>query len=322
MYPLKFVPIYKRKIWGGRNLEDVFARDLPVGHIGESWEISDHGDDKSRIANGKYKGKTLQEIITVEGEDILGTEVPEDFYEKFPLLIKIIDATEKLSVQVHPDDEYAQIYEDGQNGKTEMWYILRARPGAKIVYGLKNNVNRVQFKEAIAKGTVGSCLNYVEVEAGDSFYIPAGTVHAIGSGIMIAEIQQNSDITYRVYDWDRSDDKNRKRELHISSALDVIDFRSKYDLNQSVNIIEKKGCVINELVRSPHFNTDFIKIRESYQLTPGQHKFHILMNIEGRPIINYGKKQVEIHPGETLLIPAQLNKYNILGKAKIIKTYL
>ena len=202
-YPLLFEPILKEKIWGGDTLYKKYGMDLPSPNIGESWNIACHENGMSVVANGSLKGKTLEEVIHLRGRALLGTSLGDEHIEKFPLLIKILDATDILSVQVHPDDTYAKIHENGELGKTEMWYVIDAKPDASLVYGVKEGTTREEFKAAIEGGYLEKYLKRLEVESGDVVFMPAGMVHAIGAGILICEIQQNSDTTYRVYDWNR-----------------------------------------------------------------------------------------------------------------------
>ena len=221
-YPIKFKPVYKDYIWGGRYFEK-FDRELPKGILAESWELSSHKNGVSIVSNGDLEGKTLSEIIKADAKNILGTKFPINC-DKMPLLIKFIDANDSLSVQVHPDDNYAAVYEGGL-GKNEIWYIMDARPGAKLVEGLKAGVTKEIFAKAIKENRIKECLLEVEVKQGDVVNIPAGLVHAIGAGLVIAEIQQTSDITYRVFDYNRVNSKGVGRLLHLKKALDVINFQ-------------------------------------------------------------------------------------------------
>ena len=221
LYPLKFKPLYKDYIWGGRNLE-ALGKTLPAtGIVAESWEVSCHKNGSSIIANGEYGGTTLPELLEQLGRTLVGSSLSQKDVDKFPLLIKFIDAENNLSVQVHPDDVYAYKNENGEYGKNEMWFIISAKPGAKLVYDVIPGTTREKFADAVSENRIESLLKKVEVFAGDVINIPAGLVHAIGKGILLAEVQQNSDTTYRVYDYGRTG-----RPLHIAKALDVIDFNS------------------------------------------------------------------------------------------------
>src|SRR5690554_7740652 len=220
LYPLRFQPIYKERIWGGTGFQDELGRRLPGDRIGESWEITCREDSMSKAAEGPLRGKSLAELVRDYGPELLGQKTHG---KKFPLLLKILDAWEVLSIQVHPDSEFAGKHE-GCAGKTEVWYILKARPGAKIVYGLRPEITREDFVTALEQSKLERCLNEVEVKQGEVYSIPAGLVHTLGDGIMMVELQQNSDLTYRVYEWNRVDKNGRSRPLHVEKALQVIEF--------------------------------------------------------------------------------------------------
>jgi mannose-6-phosphate isomerase len=225
LYPLKFKPVYKNYIWGGRALEK-FKDELPEGIIAECWEVSCHPGGPNIVANGNYAGRTLPDLFKQFGRAIAGNALSQRDAERFPLLVKLIDAKDKLSVQVHPDDLYAGVHENGEYGKSEGWYIIEASPGAELIYGLVPGTSRDSFRKALRSGTAGKYLQKVSVKAGDAINIPSGIIHAIGGGILLAEVQQNSNATYRVYDYDRIGADGKKRQLHIKKALDVIDFEA------------------------------------------------------------------------------------------------
>ena len=225
LYPMLFKPVLKDYIWGGRRLER-FGRDLPDGkQIAESWEIAAHEDGMTVVENGVFTGKSLQAVLDLMGEDLVGTQNGWALDQgKFPLLVKLLDANKKLSVQVHPKDAYASKHENGELGKSEMWVVLDASPGAAIIYGLSQPASREDLRQAIQTGKLKDYLNTVPIHRGDHVCVPAGTVHAILAGAVIAEIQQNSNVTYRVFDWNRIGDDGQPRELHIDKALDVINY--------------------------------------------------------------------------------------------------
>ncbi len=225
LYPLKFKPVYKDYLWGGGNkMSEQFGRTLPGDCIAESWDVACHNNGMSTVSNGPLEGLPLEALFAYYRQPpLLGKDC--DKYEKFPLLIKIIDAKQRLSLQVHPEDVYANINENGELGKNEMWYVIRAEEGSKLAIGLKDGVSKEMFAKAISDGSLGDHINYMPVSAGDVINIPAGLIHAIGEGIMIAEVQQNSDTTYRVFDWNRVGVDGKPRPpLHVDKALDVIDF--------------------------------------------------------------------------------------------------
>lgn len=311
-YPFKFRDVYKSYIWGGRNLE-VLGKILPEGKVSESWEASCHEDGLSIIDNGEFSGKTLCEVIKEKGKEILGEHIYKIYGDKFPILIKFIDANDRLSVQVHPNDEYARKYEDNCLGKNEMWYIIDAKPKSRLICGLKDGINKEEFKRACDEERVEECLNYIEVGKGDIINIPSGTVHAIGDGLLIAEIQQSSNVTYRIYDYNRKDSNGNKRQLHLSKALEVIDFnksssKQKYkgikltknenmDLS-ATNLFNDK--VNEELIKDGNTTITYIALNKYFcvklyetscgfkQNTKGE-KFHIYTFLEGEGTITYDK---------------------------------
>ena len=294
MYPLKFRPIYKQRIWGGQKLREVFGKDLPPDQlIGESWELSDLPQDKSIIANGELKGQTLISAINRYPVEITG----EPYFEgPFPLLIKFLDAHDFLSVQVHPDEQTVERLGQGQP-KTECWYIISVEPDAVIYKGLKKGVTKSQFAEAIEKGNVADLLVRLPVEAGQCHFLPAGTAHAIGPGLVIAEIQLPSDTTYRVFDWNRVDQTGRPRELHIEQALESIHFNMSED--------ELPVTTIGRLV-----NCEFFSIDKGHQarncevlLSPGEIRVLIILTGSGT-ILGTDGYNVEFKAGDCLLIPA------------------
>ncbi|MFU0783037.1 MAG: mannose-6-phosphate isomerase, class I [Thermoanaerobacterium thermosaccharolyticum] len=318
MQPLKFKPIFMERIWGGDALKTKYGFNIPYGKkIGELWCISDNRTAVSEVEGGSFDGVKLNELAKQHKNDIYGEGKS---YDRFPLLIKIIDANDKLSVQVHPDDDYAYKHENGDLGKTEMWYIIDAKPGAKLVCGLKEGTTKEQFKTLLDEGRLEDCLNEIEVDPGDVVYIPSGMVHAIGSGILICEIQQNSDLTYRVYDYNRVDANGKKRELHVDKALDVIDFDLKSD--KIVPVYKKvEGGSVAEVVRSKYFNTDVINIDTSVIIdTKGI--FNTLVVVEGECELVCGDDMMHLKRGESVLIPASIDRYIIDGKCKVVRSYI
>jgi len=293
-YPLKFRPIYKQRIWGGQKLREVFGKDLPSDEkIGESWELADLPDDKSVITNGKLKGQTLISAIEKCPVEITG----EPYFEgPFPLLIKFLDAQDVLSVQVHPDKHTVERLGEGQP-KTECWYIISAEPGAVIYKGLKKDITKSQFAEAIQKGDVADLLAKVPVEAGQCHFLPAGTAHTIGPGLLIAEIQLPSDTTYRVFDWNRVDEAGKPRELHIEQALESIHFNRPED--------ELPVTTIGRLVNCEYFIIDKGHQAKNCEalLSPGEMKTLIILSGCGT-ILGTDGYNVEFKAGDCLLIPA------------------
>jgi mannose-6-phosphate isomerase len=303
MYPLKFYPVYKDVIWGGSQLGKLFNRTLNSNKTGESWEVCTHKNGMSIIANGYLAGKTLQELIEIDADSILGKVNNK---HTFPLLIKYIDANQNLSIQVHPNDKYAQANE-GEYGKTEAWYILHAPENAQIIYGLKENVSKENFLQAIQNGRASKVLRYVPIKNGDIVFIPSGTIHALLSGVVICEVQQNSDTTYRVYDYNRINRDGKKRELHIDKAIDVINFGEQPDINFGKKEIECEYFSIKTLSISG----------EERERTQG--KYIVYCILDGWGEFNTQDHHEIVHAGETILVPAIVNEVIIKGHMKLLK---
>jgi mannose-6-phosphate isomerase len=313
LYPMIFQPIYKHYLWGGRNLMNM-GKPIAEGDIvAESWEVSDHGEDLSVVRNGTLKGKTLREIIEVRGENIS----PQTPTGRFPILIKYIDANRRLSVQVHPNDEYARTHEGPQElGKTECWYVLEAPPGAGLVVGMKRGVDKQEFRRMIADDRIADGIQTIPVSKGDFVYIKSGTVHAILEGILVCEIQENSDSTYRLYDWGRVGDDGKPRPLHIDKALDVISFipENRYDrFMESVFIPYDKhasNCT-HELVRGAYFNVDLLTYDREVELSVGHHHFNTLNILDGEGSLVWQEGTLPFHRGDTILVPRPVGGYRL-----------
>ena len=323
MYPLKFKPVYKDYIWGGRGFEK-FGRSLPEGILAESWEISSHPDGMSIVANGELEGMPLAETVKKFGRQLVGDALPQKDIEKFPLLVKFIDANDKLSVQVHPDDSYARVHENGEYGKNEMWYVMDAKPGSKLVYDVVPGTTRDAFAKAVREDRIEECLNFVEVFPGDVLNIPAGLMHALGEGIMIAEIQQNSNTTYRVYDYNRTDKDGNKRPLHIEKALEVIDFNSSGGSIKSIGLEVKldTGSSKTYVVANRYFSIEMYKIDGSVEEIADGSRFFIYVFTEGEGEIVYGSSSLKVQMGESVLIPASMGQYALKGRLNAMKAYV
>ena len=309
MYPIKFENIYFDKIWGGRDFEE-FRGNLPSGYIGESWDITCHENGVGIVANGELKGKTFLYIIEKLGHDLVGTKVST---EKFPLLVKLINSREKLSVQVHPGDEYAAIHENSL-GKTEAWYVVEAKPGAKLIVGTKN-CDKATFAKAIEDGKSEDYLNVIPVKKGDCFLINSGLVHAICEGLIIAEIQQNSDITYRVYDY------GRPREIHVEKSLDVIKFDLEAKNLSNNEVKEFDGFSRVDFCENEYFGIQKFDITTEWTDESDKERFFILTCVEGNGTIEGEGFSEEIKMGDSLLIPATLGKYTVKGNITVLKSY-
>jgi len=302
LYPLKFYPQLKEKVWGGQELSKQFGKHAE-GTIGESWELSGVPGSVSQVSNGVFEGRPLTELITLYTDELLGKSVWQRFGNEFPLLFKFIDAREDLSVQLHPDDTVAR-ERHNSFGKTEMWYILNAEEDARLIVGFNRPMDSTTYQQHLTDNTITEILNSEKVKKGDAFFIAPGTVHAIGAGVLLAEIQQTSDVTYRIYDWDRPGTDGNMRVLHNEEALDVIDYNApnaKLDapskINQSV-----------ELCTSAYFSTHVLELTESIKRDLSAiDSFVVYMCTEGIAEVTTSETSEEIKKGDTLLIPASID---------------
>lgn len=313
-YPLRVVPIYKDYIWGGRNLKK-YKAILPEGIIAESWELSCLENNDSIISNGNFKGKSLKDVIFSDKEGFLGHNYAGT-YETFPLLFKLIDAYEDLSIQVHPDDKYAEKYENGQLGKTELWYVLEAKNDSSIIYGFKDGLEEDYIKKCLQNNKQNGLYNEINVNVGDVIYIPAGTVHAIKSGLIIAEIQQCSDLTYRIFDYNRIRN-GVKRELHINKALEVINYKSKSYIHEGL-LFREKDVSVRILSMSRFFSIREVICQDSTIEIETSDCFNVLMVIDGTLEIIYDEGIEVLKAIETVFIPARMKKYSLIGSFKIL----
>ena len=316
-YPLIFEPILQDRIWGGKKLKSELNKNIHSETTGESWEISTVKDNVSIISNGIFANQSLTELINQFPDEILGQKVYQKFGKQFPLLFKYLDAREDLSIQVHPNDALAK-KRHNSFGKTEMWYILQADPGAKIIVGFKEKSNVTEYLQNLENKSLVDILKQVEVKKGDVFFIETGTVHAIGAGVVIAEIQQTSDITYRIYDWDRKDADQNARELHTDLALDAINFES-FDAKKHYNIHENTS---NEMVNCPFFITNFINLNGQMNFSEKRDCFKVFMCTEGSFDLQLHTEVYTFSKGQTILIPAVLADFRIIGAATILEIYI
>ena len=310
LYPMKFTPIIKETIWGGKKLNQKYNKGkASQTNIGESWELSGIQENISIVENGFLAENDIQELIEVYMSDLVGDKVYKQFGIEFPLLFKFIDANDQLSIQVHPDDKTAR-QKHKAYGKTEMWYVIDAEKNATIINGFKKNLDKEEYLKHLNNGTIEEIVNRVSVTKGDVIYIPAGRVHSIGKGVVLAEIQQTSDITYRIYDWNRKGLDGNLRELHTDLAIDVINFDKPKNNKEDITIEENKTCT---LIDSPVFKTNIIKldntIEKDYFTTDS---FIVYMCIDGSAeIITSGNENVQITTGETVLIPNEITTVRI-----------
>ncbi len=321
VYPLTFKPLYKDYLWGGRSLERL-GKALPNSDVAESWEISAHHDGMNIVASGEYAGRTLEDLAHELGELLLGSQSYQHYQNLFPLLLKLIDANEWLSVQVHPDDNYARIHESDL-GKTEMWYVIEAQPGAHILYGLTHAMTREEFKDILDKGRINEVLRSVPVQAGDVIYIPAGTIHAAGKGILIAEVQQNSNATYRLYDYDRKNPDGTSRPLHLNKALDTIDFENVLRQGKCEGFTyDKDGLSVRVIIADPHFCAEVIDVKTEASLIADGRSFMAYTFLSGSAVLQWDSGSMDVKAGQSLLIPASLGHYTIKGSAKALRAYI
>ena len=313
-YPLLFKPIFKERIWGGIKLKEVLNKSFDGSQIGESWELSTVENDISVVANGAFEGLNLNQLIEKYPTESLGVNSIQNFGLNFPLLFKFLDAKEDLSIQVHPNDALAK-ERHNSFGKTEMWYVMQADDNARLVVGFKDKTNKKDYQEHIENKTLVTILNETPVKKGDAFFLETGTVHAIGAGVLIAEIQQTSDITYRLYDWDRLDANGVGRELHTDLALDAINFEPT---NTKLNYDVVKNKSVN-LVECPFFKTNILQISEKYNWKKTKESFTVLMCTEGSFTINMLHFQSEFKKGDTVLIPAIIDSFEIIGEATLLE---
>ena len=319
LYPLKFQPILKDKIWGGEKLNRYFSKDSDSKTIGESWEISAVREDISMVSNGELKGKSLQELLEQYTFDLLGKKNYERFGNDFPLLIKFIDAKEDLSIQLHPNDKLAK-KRHNSFGKTEMWYVMQADKDANLIVGFNQKMDKETYLKHLEDKSLIKILNLDKVKEGDAYFIEAGRVHAIGAGVLLAEIQQTSDVTYRVYDWDRKDDEGNERELHNDIAIDAFDFNMKDDFRVPY---ESHKNTSNEMVRCPFFITNFIELDKTLKIENTQDSFMIYMCVDGDVEVLTEHTTTKISKGETLLIPAATKNYSLKANyAKLLEVYV
>ena len=319
LYPLKFQPILKDKIWGGQKLQQILNKPTYSTEAGESWEISDVEGDTSVVSNGTMAGTSLKSLMELHTTDLLGHKNFQQFGTKFPLLIKFIDAKSDLSVQLHPNDALAKARHNSF-GKTEMWYVVQADPDSNLIVGFNQPMTKELYLKHLEAKTLESILNFDTVEAGDTYFIEVGRIHAIGAGVLLAEIQQTSDVTYRVYDWDRVDSKGNHRELHNDIALEAFDFDmpDNYRVNYSLDAQRS-----TELVSCPYFTTNVLEVKTSLLVENNHDSFMIYMCVEGSAIVKIEGHQTEFSKGETVLIPAGIKSFSISANhAKLLEVYI
>jgi mannose-6-phosphate isomerase len=310
LYPLKFQPILKERIWGGNKLKSLLNKNSTKANIGESWELSDVEGDTSNVSNGNLKGQSLKKLLIEYGQEILGNKNHKIFGTKFPLLIKFIDAKDDLSIQLHPNDELAA-KRHNSFGKTEMWYIMQVEKDSNLIVGFKQKVTPELYLKHLEEKKLPEILNFEKVISGDTYFIEVGRIHAIGAGVLLAEIQQTSDITYRVYDWDRKDSQGNERELHNDLALDAIDFDMENDFKVTYSKTKNQS---NKMVSCPYFTTNYLQVTDSIIKENFHDSFIIYICVKGSANIITENYTETIKKGETVLLPAAITSFEITAK--------
>jgi len=316
MLPILLAPSGKDYLWGGNRLKTEYGKDIELTPLAETWECSVHPNGPCYAISGEHKGMTLAEIIKLHPEYVGHKN------NQIPVLIKFIDAAKDLSVQVHPSDEYAREYENGQNGKTEMWYVLEAKEGAKLVWGFEHKVTKEILEKDITDGTLQNDLHYVPVHKGDVFLIESGTVHAIGEGILLAEIQENSDLTYRLYDYNRRDKDGNLRELHFDKAVKVLNMNPIGDTSQKPRYVRYfYGCSREMLCRCKYFETERIQVTKGFSFSVMKNSFQVLLctNGEGGLETDGSNRPLRFQKGSCIFLPAGLGRCHVIGECDLLK---
>lgn len=315
----KFEPLLKQTLWGGDKIIPFKHLDTQMERVGESWEISGVNGSETIVANGQDKGKSLNQLVREQKEKLVGKENHERFGDEFPLLVKFIDAHQDLSIQVHPDDETAHRL-GKPRGKTEMWYCLESTPGAILYNGLKQKITPEEYKEMVDNDTITEALASYEIHEGDVFFIPAGRIHAIGSGCFVTEIQQTSDVTFRIYDYKRKDKDGNYRELHTKEAAESIDYNVLPNYRSGYEPIQNEGV---QLVECPYFTTAVYDLTEPMTLDYSElDSFVILIAVKGKGTISANGETIDFQMGDTVLLPATTNEVKVNGEVRFLETYV
>jgi len=316
---LKFKPLLKQTLWGGDKIIPFKHLDAQMENVGESWEISGVKDNETVVADGPLKGRSLNALVSEYKAELVGRKNYERFGDVFPLLIKFIDARQDLSIQVHPNDETAR-RQGRERGKTEMWYALESAPGAQLYNGLKQQITPEQYKAMVDNDTITDALARYDVHEGDVFFIPAGRIHAIGAGCFVAEIQQTSDVTYRIYDFGRRDKQGRLRELHTELAAESIDYGVLDDYRTHYYLRPNNPETV---VRCPYFTTSVYDLSETITIDYSDlDSFVILIGVRGEGTVTAGQQQLSLRAGETILIPATAGDVKVKGTVRFLETYV
>ena len=320
--PFLLKPIGKDYLWGGSRINDDFSKGIDMVPLAESWECSTHPAGVCSVDSGEFSGQLLSEVLESNPE-MLGTN--NNGLSELPILIKLIDAKQDLSVQVHPDDTYAKVHENGQNGKTEVWYVLDTIGDTELIYGFNQDVSERVVRDGLKSGNIEKYLQRVKVQRDDVIFIDPGRVHGIGAGVLIAEIQQNSDLTYRMYDYNRVDKHGNKRELHIDKSMDVLDFKSSKELKQPLRVLKyRKGSASELLCRCEYFQVERLlinteRIREMAGFRTDSTTFQVLLCIRGCGVMSFGDEVIHIFKGDCVFVPAESCEYRLHGEIQFLR---
>ena len=316
---IKFRPILKQVLWGGNKIIPFKQLDAEMEQVGESWEVSGVKDNESIVANGQYEGMKLNDLVALLKGDLVGKENYERFGNEFPLLIKFIDASKQLSIQVHPNDKQAKA-KGLKRGKTEMWYVMESAPDATLLSGLKRTITPEEYKAMVENETITDALCEYRVGEGDVFYLPAGRIHSIGAGTFLAEIQETSDVTYRIYDFKRKDKDGNYRQLHTEAAAECIDYSVENDYRTKYKARKNEGV---ELAQCPHFTTSVYDLDEPMLLDYSElDSFVVLIALSGECTLSTGDAETQLRAGETVLLPATTQTLNVSGTVKFLETFV
>lgn len=319
LYPLLMQAPVKDYIWGGTRLREKYNKVSTADKLAESWELSCHPAGPSIIANGPAKGETLEKYLEKKGMALLGTKGKD--CQNFPIMIKLIDAKDNLSVQVHPDDAYA-LKNEGELGKTEMWYIIDAEPGAELLYGVEKEITRQELADSLKNGTITEICHHAPVKKGDVFFIPAGTIHAIGKGILLAEVQENSNTTYRLYDYGRVGNDGKPRQLHVQQGTEVCSLKPLPLVDKRQQATLSHDCTAELLVSCEYFNTYSIELSGANHLKADTESFHTFTVLEGNLVLTHQREKLPMEAGQSVFLPANMGEYTIEGQAHLIFTTL
>lgn len=316
---IKFRPILKQVLWGGNKIIPFKQLDAEMEQVGESWEVSGVKDNESIVANGQYEGMKLNDLVALLKGDLVGKDNYERFGNEFPLLIKFIDASKQLSIQVHPNDEQAKA-KGLKRGKTEMWYVMESAPDATLLSGLKRAITPEEYKAMVENDTITDALCEYRVGEGDVFYLPAGRIHSIGAGTFLAEIQETSDVTYRIYDFKRKDKDGNYRQLHTEAAAECIDYSVENDYRTKYEARKNEGV---ELAQCTHFTTSVYDLDEPMLLDYSElDSFVVLIALSGECTLSTGDAETQLRAGETVLLPATTQTLSVSGTVKFLETFV